>query len=194
MPHYNACLPNVSFPDMHQRIYPSRRHILWHCKGHTAGIGNLVSPCGNNSCLTVWTWTNRNYTCKLVNLFNREIISYSSGSHNTAGLVKQAFMTVNGGLKSIHIFHTDRGNELKNRIIEKMLETFDITRWLSHKGCSYDNTAAKATFKIIKTEFVKTRDLKILMHWNYNFLIMWIGLIIIEFIPRLVIKHQSNSG
>ena len=53
MRHYNACLPIVSFQDMHQKIYPSDRHILWHCKGHTGSIWNLVSPYGNNSCLTV---------------------------------------------------------------------------------------------------------------------------------------------
>ena len=66
-------------------------------------------------------------------------------------------MTVNGSLKSIHIFHTDRGNEFKNWLIEEMLETFDITRLLSHKGCPYDNAVAEATFKIIKTEFVKNQ-------------------------------------
>ena len=48
--------------------------------------------------------TNWNYICILVDLFNREIIGYSAGSHKTAGLVKQAFMTANGSLKSIHIF------------------------------------------------------------------------------------------
>ena len=32
-------------------------------------------------------------------------------------------------------FHTDRGNEFKNQIIEELLETFDIERSLSHKGC-----------------------------------------------------------
>ena len=36
-----------------------------------------------------------------------------------------------------------------------MLDTFDIKRSLSMKGCPYDNAVAEATFKIIKTEFVK---------------------------------------
>ena len=49
--------------------------------------------------------------------------------------------------------NTDRGNEFKNRIIEEALETFDIKRSLSHKGCPYDNAVAEATYKIIKTEF-----------------------------------------
>lgn len=100
-----------------------------------------------------------NYVCVLIDLFNREIIGYSAGKHKTAELVKQAFMTVEGNLSDIHIFHTDRGNEFKNRTIEELLETFDMERSLSHKGCPYDNAVAEATFKIIKTEFV----------WNETF-------------------------
>ena len=100
---------------------------------------------------------NWNYICVLVDLFNREIIGYSAGPHKTASLVKQTFMTVNGSLENINIFHTDRGNEFKNQLIEETLDVFDITRSLSHKGCPYDNAVAEATFKIIKTEFVKNQ-------------------------------------
>lgn len=100
-----------------------------------------------------------NYICVLVDLFNREIIGYSAGEHKTAELVKQAFMSVEGNLSDIHIFHTDQGNEFKNETIEGALETFGIERSLSHKGCPYDNAVAEATFKIIKTEFV----------WNETF-------------------------
>ena len=100
---------------------------------------------------------NWNYICVLVDLFNREIIGYSAGPHKTAKLVKQAFMTVSGSLEKINIFPTDRGNEFKNQLIEETLEAFDITRSLSHKGCPYDNAVAEATFKIIKTEFVKNQ-------------------------------------
>lgn len=66
-------------------------------------------------------------------------------------------MTVSENLGNIHIFHTDRGNEFKNQLIDETLETFNITRSLSHKGCPYDNAVAEATFKIIKTEFVKNQ-------------------------------------
>ena len=62
-------------------------------------------------------------------------------------------MKVEGNLKDIEIFHTDRGNEFKNKLIEEVLETFEIKRSLSQKGCPYDNTVAEAAFKVIKTEF-----------------------------------------
>ncbi len=98
-----------------------------------------------------------NYICVLVDLFNREIIGYSVGSYKTAELVKEAFMAVNGNLENINIFHTDRGNEFKNKLIDETLTAFDITRSLRHKGCSYENAVAETTFKIIKTEFVKNQ-------------------------------------
>lgn len=100
-----------------------------------------------------------NYICVLIDLFNREIIGYSTGEHKTAELVKQAFMKVEGNLSEIHIFHTDQGNEFKNKTIEELLQTFHMERSLSHKGYPYDNAVAEATFKIIKTEFA----------WNETF-------------------------
>lgn len=66
-------------------------------------------------------------------------------------------MIVDGGLKNINIFHTGRGNEFKNQMIEETLEAFEVTRSLSHKGCLYDNAVVEATFKNIKTEFVKNQ-------------------------------------
>ncbi len=60
-------------------------------------------------------------------------------------------------LNQIKIFHTDRGNGFKNKLIDEILESFQIQRSLSMKGCPYDNAVAEATYKIIKTEFVKGR-------------------------------------
>ena len=88
-----------------------------------------------------------NYICVLVNLFNREIIGYSSGRSKTADLVKQAFQSVKGNLKDTQIFHIDRGNEFKNQTIDETLKAFEIHRSLSHKGCPYDNAVTEATFK-----------------------------------------------
>lgn len=94
-----------------------------------------------------------NYVCILLNLANREIIGYSAGKNKNANLVYDAFMKVEGSLKDIEIFHTDRGKEFKNRLIEEVLETFEIKRSLSKKGCPYENAVAEAAFKVIKTEF-----------------------------------------
>jgi len=95
-----------------------------------------------------------NYVCLILDLFNREIIGYSAGKYKTADLVYQAFATIKHDLHNINIFHTDRGNEFKNSTIEGLLDSFEIDRSLSRKGCPYDNAVAEATFKSFKKEFV----------------------------------------
>ena len=94
-----------------------------------------------------------NYICLLINLFNREIVGYSVGAKKDANLVYEAFMNSTINLSKIKIFHTDRGNEFKNKIIDEVLKVFNIERSLSKKGCPYDNAVAEAGYKIIKTEF-----------------------------------------
>jgi len=98
-----------------------------------------------------------NYICTILDLYNREIIGYAAGKNKTAELVYKAFSTIKTNLNKINIFHTDRGNEFKNKLIDELLNTFNISRSLSKKGCPYDNAVAEATFKIIKTEFAFNR-------------------------------------
>jgi putative transposase len=118
------------------------------------------------------------YVCVFVDLFNREIVGFSTGPNKDALLVYRAFASIKANLRNIQLFHTDRGNEFKNKLIDDALKTFNIQRSLSMKGCPYDNAVAEATFKIIKTEFAKgqhfdsleelTRELQDYVHWfNY---------------------------
>lgn len=109
-----------------------------------------------------------NYICVLIDLFNREIIGFSAGRNKDASLVAKAFATVKSNLKNINVFHTDRGNEFKNQLIDETLRTFKIKRSLSMKGCPYDNAVAEATFKIIKTEFVKGEHFETLNDLKYQ--------------------------
>ena len=98
-----------------------------------------------------------NYICILLDLFNREIIGFSAGANKDAKLVYDAFAAVKTNLSSIQMFHTDRGKEFSNQMIDDVMETFDIKRSLSLKGCPYDNAVAESTFKIFKAEFVYGR-------------------------------------
>ncbi|WP_392388000.1 IS3 family transposase [Bacillus mycoides] len=61
------------------------------------------------------------------------------------------------GENKLTLFHTNRGNEFKNKLIQDTLETFKNKLSLNTKGCPYDNTVAEATYKIFKTEFVHYR-------------------------------------
>ena len=98
-----------------------------------------------------------NYVCLIIDLFNREIIGFSAGKHKDASTVEKAINSIKYDLKKISIFHTDRGSEFKNKLIEDILIKFDITRSLSNKGTPYDNAVAEATYKIFKTEFCFNR-------------------------------------
>jgi transposase InsO family protein len=84
------------------------------------------------------------YICVLLDLGAREIVGYSAGAHKNAQLVHNAF-------------HTDRGREFVNMLIDELLESFQIRRSLSMKGCPYDNAVAESTFKMIKAEFIAYR-------------------------------------
>jgi len=97
---------------------------------------------------------NWHYICVLIDLYNREIIGHSAGPKKNAALVHRAFSTVRYNLHELEMFHTDRGKEFDNALINEALDTFGIKRSLSDKGSPNDNAVAEATFKSIKTEFV----------------------------------------
>lgn len=107
-----------------------------------------------------------NYICLLVDLFNREIIGYSAGPNKDANLVHKAIAGIKGRLDSITLFHTDRGSEFKNKLIDEVLNTFEIRRSLSTKGCPYDNAVAEASFKVFKTEFLNNYHFENLYQLN----------------------------
>lgn len=118
------------------------------------------------------------YVCILIDLFNREIIGYSAGKRKDAELVKRAFMSCPYNLNNIQMFHTDRGSEFDNQLIDEVLLAFNINRSLSDKGTPYDNAVAESSFKSIKTEFIyeesfdTLRKLELLLtdyvHWWNN--------------------------
>ena len=95
-----------------------------------------------------------NYVCTLIDLHNREIIGYAAGAKKDAKLIETALLKCNYSLKDINIFHSDRGNEYDNALIDNVLNTFKIERSLSNKGNPYDNAVSEATNKILKTEFI----------------------------------------
>lgn len=94
------------------------------------------------------------YICLVVDLWNREIIAHSVSRHKTAQLVKTALYRIPYRLDCINIFHSDRGKEFDNELIDEAIAAFEIKRSLSQKGCPLDNAVIESTNKILKTEFV----------------------------------------
>ncbi|BFH10943.1 hypothetical protein J6TS7_25990 [Paenibacillus dendritiformis] len=101
------------------------------------------------------------YICVFVDLFNREIIGSSAGPKKDVALIARAFASLQGDLRQIQFFHTDRGSEFKNKLVDETLNTIQIARSLSMKGCPYDNAVAEATFK---TEFINQINFQSLQH------------------------------
>ena len=68
------------------------------------------------------------YVCFIIDLFNREIVGYSSGPNKSVDLVLQALATINSSLESVQLFHTDRGKDFDNQSIDELLDSFQIKR------------------------------------------------------------------
>ncbi|MCG4587290.1 integrase core domain-containing protein, partial [Anaerosalibacter bizertensis] len=79
-----------------------------------------------------------------------------------AKLIETALLRCKYPLKDINLFHSDRGNEYDNALIDNILSTFNIERSLSNKGNPYDNAVSEATNKILKTEFIYQRKFETL--------------------------------
>ena len=62
------------------------------------------------------------YVCLIIDLFNREIIGYSASRHKDSSIVEKAFKSIKYDLNKISVFHSDRGNEFKNSVIENILD------------------------------------------------------------------------
>lgn len=117
------------------------------------------------------------YICLIIDLWNREIVGYAAGRHKTAELVYRAFESIPYDKSEINIFHTDRGSEFKNQLIDELIDKYHLKRSLSHKGTPLDNAVVESTNHILKTEFIYQHQFKTLnelqlllfdyIHW-YN--------------------------
>lgn len=118
------------------------------------------------------------YICLIVDLWNREIVGYATGRNKTAELVFSAFESIPYDKSKINIFHTDRGSEFKNKLIDDLIKKYHLKRSLSQKGTPLDNAVIEATNHILKTEFIyqyrfkSLEELNLLLfdyiHW-YNY-------------------------
>ena len=58
------------------------------------------------------------YVCLLIDLANRSIAGHSADTSRTADLVMAAFATLDFPLTEVEVFHTDRGSEFDNAVVE----------------------------------------------------------------------------
>jgi putative transposase len=139
------------------------------------------------------------YICLLVDVANRDIIGSAAGRKRDAKLVRKAFYRADVNLKNIDIFHTDRGGEFKNEIIDDILHAFGVRRSLSAKGTPTDNAVMESLYNAVKTEmiygetFETLEDLELTLfdfvNW-YNFIRLHGSL---DFIPPRERKEQKEK-
>jgi transposase InsO family protein len=98
------------------------------------------------------------YICLLLDVAGRDIIGSAVGRHHDAKLVRKAFYRADVDLRNVDMFHTDRGTEFKNEIIDDILCAFDIKRSLSAKGTPYDKAVMESLYNILKTELIFGTD------------------------------------
>jgi putative transposase len=113
----------------------------------------VVSDLTYLKCFGKW-----HYLCLLLDLHGRKIIGSAIGRKRDAKLVRTAFFGTQVDIRRIDVFHTDRGSEFKNQIIDEILNAFGITRSLSAKGTPIDNAVAESMYNIVKTEFAFGED------------------------------------
>lgn len=93
------------------------------------------------------------YICFVIDLFNREIITYSVGEKHDSTLVQNALNNIN--MTSVYIFHSDRGKEFINGKIGDLLKENNVLQSASRPGCPYDNAVSENLFGIFKREWMK---------------------------------------
>lgn len=94
------------------------------------------------------------YICLLIDLADRQIAGHSVGVRHDPDLVLAAFASLRFPLDDIEVLHTDRGGEFTGERIDRMLETFGITRSLSKPGSPYDNAVVESTNRLLKKELI----------------------------------------
>lgn len=114
------------------------------------------------------------YICFIIDLFNREIISYSSDLNKTVNLIHQALVTIKDNLHNIKKF-TRIAEKIDNHTIDDFLTTFNIDRSLTHKGNPYYNAVAESTYKLLKIEFIYPHTFLSLYELQYHLMdyVIW---------------------
>jgi len=100
--------------------------------------------------------THRLNQCVLKDLFDRQIVGFSTGSRIDAALCERALNAAiwryKPGPGLIH--HSDQGVQYASTDYQELLKQNHIIPSMSRKGTPYDNTCAESFFSTIKLEMV----------------------------------------
>ena len=94
------------------------------------------------------------YLAVVIDLYNREVVGYETGSTIDTKLVKRALShALAKGIRP-RLFHSDRGSQYSGESFKRMLEENSIQASQSQGGCPYDNACVESFFATAKKELI----------------------------------------
>ncbi len=94
------------------------------------------------------------YLCVIIDLYSRQVISYSVSEYIDTALIKQAFLDafhIRGNPPSL-VFHSDQGTQYTSFEFCNLLKKLGVTQSFSTPGSPHDNAVAESFFASIKKE------------------------------------------
>lgn len=108
------------------------------------------------------------YLSPILDLYNREIISYSISHHphfsQTVDMLEQAFQRIPNGTNLI--LHSDQGWQYQMKPYQRMLKAKGIRQSMSRKGNCLDNAVMENFFGILKSELLYLQDFSSMEHFK----------------------------
>lgn len=108
------------------------------------------------------------YLSPVLDLFNREIISYTIRSRPTYELVGTMMNQALERLNENHelLIHSDQGVHYQLTKYQEKLKENNITQSMSRRGNCYDNAVIESFFGILKSEFLYRKEFEDIEHFK----------------------------
>lgn len=108
------------------------------------------------------------YLSPVLDLFNGEIITYTSGCRPTYSLVSDMLDKVLVRLPERHqlLIHSDQGWHYQMNKYRRALESRGVVQCMSRKGNCYDNSIMGNFFGIMKSEFLYMKEFESIEHFK----------------------------
>ncbi|QHZ51934.1 putative transposase InsK for insertion sequence element IS150 [Paenibacillus larvae subsp. larvae] len=110
----------------------------------------------------------KQYLSPVLDLFNREIITYTIGSRPTYSLVSERLEQAFERLPEDHrlLMHSDQGWHYQMKQYCHALKERGIIQSMSRKGNCYDNSVIENFFGLMKSEFLYLKEFKSIEHFK----------------------------
>ena len=143
-----------------QPIYGKKPYSIKRARQHRHNLlnQNFIQPKPNlvwvSDVTYIKVFNDFYYLCVIIDLFNREVISYEISDKNNIELTMSSFTSAYEKRKPLGnlMFHSDRGANYISYQFKMLLKKHNTTQSLSRAGYPYDNSIAENFFNVFKKE------------------------------------------